>query len=485
MKRKTAVIIGGGLGGLATALRLGAEDWNVSVCEQGATFGGKMNLWERDGFKFDTGPSLITMPWVFENLFSVADKSLKDFVELVPMNPICDYVFADETRLTYTTNLPEWLAALRRIEPRDVDGFFRFMELGAKLFSLSRETFFRQTPFAKPDLHALKALRHLPLKNAWGNYHQAVTTHFRSPHLIQLFDRYPTYIGSSPYKTPATLLVIPYIEYAFGGWHIKGGLYKLVQSILKILDELNVTLKTNARVEKIEHDGRRVRGVELEDGTKIKADVVVMNGDASTANKMLGLNAKPQKTSARSLSGFVMLAGVKKSLTQFSHHTVYFSSNYEREFSELFEERKFPYDPTVYVCIPSRSDSSLAPENCETVFIMANAPANDTWTNEQTTQAKERVFERLRKMGFPDIESDTVVSDVWTPDRIAKDYLMPGGAIYGTHSHGWRNAFLRPPNKDKKIGGLYYVGGSTHPGGGTPTVLMSAEIVCNLIKKYE
>ncbi len=487
MKQKSAIIIGGGLGGLATALRLAAGGWRITVCEQGGAFGGKMNVWERDGFRFDTGPSLITMPWIFEELFAAAGSKLQEHVELVPVAPLADYVFSDGTRFTYTTNLPDWLATIRQIEPRDVDGFMRFMELGARLFALSRETFLRRRPFDPPDLRAFKAmLRFMPFKHAWGNYHRTVEHFFRSPQLRQMFDRYPTYVGSSPYSSPATLAVIPYIEYAFGGWHVRGGLYQLVESICALARELKVTLLANACVEQIEHDEHKVHGVRRADGTRLSADVVVMNGDASLARGLLGTTGKQQPALARSLSGFVLLLGIRRELKQLAHHTVYFSPDYRREFAQLFDERRFPDEPTVYVSAPSRTDRTLAPGGGETLFVMANAPAeDDNWSAEQTAQARARIFAQLKRGGFPGIESDVAVSDVWTPRRIARDYLMPGGAIYGTHSHGWRRAFLRPPNKDARFGGLYYVGGSTHPGGGTPTVLMSAQITCEMIERYE
>ena len=484
--KKQVVIIGGGLGGLASALRLARAGWQVTLCERGSQFGGKMNSWTQAGFRFDTGPSLVTMPWVFEDLFRVAGTTLAEHVELVRVHPLADYVFADGTRFTYTSSLPEWLRTLGEIERRDVDGFFRFMRLGARLFALSQETFLRRTPLAPPDLRSLRALRHLPLRHAWGNYHAAVASFFKSPYLCQLFDRYPTYVGSSPYSAPATLAVIPYIEFAYGGWHIRGGLYRLIESIVTLLRGLGVELRSDARVDRIEHDGHRARGVRLADGTRLAADVVVMNGDAATTRALLGLNGHTQRESARSLSGFVLLLGVKRRLPQLPHHTVYFSADYRREFAQLFAERRFPDDPTVYVSAPSRTDPSLAPADGETLFVMANAPANDAaWDETQIEGARARVCARLAKGGFPDIESATVVSDVWTPDRIAHAYLMPGGAIYGTHSHGWRYAFLRPPNKDARLGGLYYVGGSTHPGGGTPTVLLSAEITCELIRRHE
>ncbi|HEX7177686.1 MAG TPA: phytoene desaturase family protein [Pyrinomonadaceae bacterium] len=485
--KRRAVVVGGGLGGLATAIRLAARGWRVTVCEQGATFGGKMNSLEREGFRFDTGPSLITMPWVFEELFAAAGTSLAEHVALASVSPLADYVFADGTRFTYTTQLPEWLSTVRQIEPRDANGFMRFMRLGARLYALSQETFLRRPPTAPPDLRALKALRHLPLRHAWGNYHATVAAHFRSPQLRQLYDRYPTYVGSSPYRSPATLAVIPYIEYAYGGWHVAGGLYRIVESLVSIARGLGVALHTDARVQSIEHEGRRVRGVRLADGTRLEADVVVMNGDASTTHALLGEEGGAAGApTARSLSGFVMLVGLRRKLNTLAHHTVYFSSNYAAEFSQLFDERRFPDDPTVYVSAPSRNDPQLAPANGETLFIMANAPADEhAWDDRQIETARARVFERLSQGGFPDIASDTVVSDVWTPDRIARDYLSPGGAIYGTHSHGWRRAFLRPPNREARIGGLYHVGGSSHPGGGTPTVLLSARITSELIGRYD
>ena len=497
-KGRRAVVIGGGLGGLATAVRLATAGWAVELCEAGPRFGGKMNTFERAGFRFDTGPSLITMPWVFEELFETAGSKLAEHVTLRRVSPLADYVFDDGTRFTYTSRLPEWLATVRELEPRDCDGFLRFMRLGARLFELSRETFLRRPPLAPPDVRSLKALRHLPLRRAWGGYHSTVAAFFRSPHLRQMFERYPTYVGSSPYHSPATLAVIPYIEFAYGGWHVEGGLYRIVEGLVSLARELGVRLHLNARVAHIEREGRRASGVRLADGTRLDADVVVMNGDASNTSALLdGGEAACERprsvdegdarvASTRSLSGFVMLLGLRRRLEGLAHHTVYFSSDYRAEFSQLFDERRFPDDPTVYVCAPSRTDPSLAPEGGETLFVMANAPADgNPWDERRTETARARVLARLAKGGFPELSSDVVVSDVWTPGRFADAYLAPGGSIYGTHSHGWRRAFLRPPNRHARVGGLYHVGGSSHPGGGTPTVLLSARITCELIERFE
>jgi diapolycopene oxygenase len=244
-------------------------------------------------------------------------------------------------------------------------------------------------------------------------------------------------------------------------------------------------MQTKARVQRINHDGRRVVGVALADGSEIEADIVVMNGDASTTCALLEKGGNEQRGRERSLSGVVLLAGLRKQIPNLSHHTVYFSANYGHEFEQLFDHRQFPEDPTVYVSAPSRSDPTVSPKGGETLFIMANAPPTaESWTQEQTRIARERLVNRLLKSGFPEFDSETVVSDMWTPRRIADDYLMPGGAIYGDCSHGWKQTFLRPRNRDTKFSGLFHVGGSAHPGGGTPTVLLSAEITCHLIRRY-
>jgi phytoene desaturase len=487
--KKKIVVIGSGLGGLAAALRLAAAGHEVTLCEQGPTFGGKMNCWTEQGFRFDTGPSLITMPWIFREIFAAAGSRLEDHLQLVPVSPICEYLYPDGTNFNYSAMMPEWLETVRNLDRRDVEGFMKFMRLGAQLYELSRDTFLRYRPEDWPGKTDLGSLRHLPWRYGWGNYHRTVAAHFRSPHLQQLYDRYPTYVGSCPYRSPATFALIPYIEFMFGDWYIMGGLYRLVESLLTLARQHRVTLLNNSEVVRIENSGRRVTGVRLADGGHLPADVVVMNGDASHAPRLLGETGAPTELTPRerSMSGLVFLLGIRRTMPRLNHHAVFFSSDYRNEFDDIFARRRFPAEPTVYVNAPSRSDRSLVPGEGETLFIMANSPANDDdpWDDAQIAEARRRVFSVLRRGGFPDIESDVVVSNVYTPRKIGRNYLMPGGAIYGTHSHNWKNAFLRPPNKDRRYRGLYYVGGSTHPGGGTPIVLTSARIVTELIARYE
>ena len=486
MPDKKAIVIGGGLGGLAAALRLSAAGWRVTLCEQSASLGGKMNERRSEGFRFDTGPSLVTMPWIFEELFETLGLRLRDHLELTPLRPLARYAFADGTTFDYTTEMPAWFDTIRRLEPADVDGFLRYMRLGARLYELSRGTFLRRPMTDPPDGVALAAMTHFPLRHAWGNYDETVRHHFHDPRLRQLFNRYPTYVGSSPYRCPATLTLIPFIEYAFGGWYVQGGLYRMIECLAEIAGQRGVEIRLESPVTAIEHRMRRITGVQLASGIGLPAHAVVLNGDASTAPILLGETTNALPIAERSLSGLVFLIGVGRKLPELHHHNVYFSADYPAEFGQLFDDRVFPDDPTVYVNVPSRSDPTCAPKSGETLFVMANAPASDLpWDDHTVTYARGCVMERLRSNGFPDIESDIVTEQVITPQHMAARYGMPGGAIYGRHSHGWRRAFWRQPNRDGYYKGLYYVGGGSHPGGGTPIVLLSAQIVTELMQRYE
>jgi phytoene desaturase len=234
LAKPRVIVIGAGLAGLAIALRLALRGWQVTIYEQGAAPGGKMNRWVKDGFTFDTGPSLLTMPWVFSELFEIAGADIQDHILMEPVEPLAAYVFNDGVRFRASASLPEWLKTIRELEPSDEQGFLNFMRLGSKIFGLSEQTFFRTSPFQPPDIKSISALRHMPLRHAWGGYSRSVRHFFKSPHLRQLYERFPTYVGSSPYRLPATLMVIPYLEHAFGGWYLKGGLYSLIESLVAL-----------------------------------------------------------------------------------------------------------------------------------------------------------------------------------------------------------------------------------------------------------
>ncbi len=487
--KKRIVIVGAGLGGLALALRASSKGWNVHILERSNTVGGKMNCLEQSGFRFDTGPSLITLPHVFIELFEQCGVEHDDLC-FRRLQPLTQYRFADGQQIEYPGTLPDLASLVERLEPDGGRGYWRLMTTAAKLYELSQRTFFQsvptELPTAKQLLAMLGSLRWFPVRNAWGNYAQTVERNITSPYLRQIFHRYPTYVGSSPYRSPATLLVIPYLEFAFGGWYVEGGLYRIVESILKALQQRGVVVKTSSAVTKLLHKDGKVVGVQTAAGDVVEADIVVYNGDATSVNELLGmppLSPLPE----RSMSGVVFLIGLRKRLSEdVHHHTIAFSSDYRREFDEIFEQKTFPREPTVYLNVTSKTDPTTAPTGCETLFVMANAPALDgkPW-DQDVPMVWERICSVLERRGIAIAESEIVVQAVWTPEQFERVYGMPGGSIYGLASHSYRTAFLRPALRHRRIRGLYFVGGSTHPGGGTPMVVLSSKLVMNLIERYE
>lgn len=475
-----AVVAGGGLGGLAAALRLRAAGWDVIVCDNGPSFGGKMNRWEAGGYRFDTGPTLLTLPEVLSRLFRDLGERLEEHLQLEPLDPHAQYVYPDGFRLAVPARWEAWRDCVSRIAPQDTAGLVTLYQVGERIFRLSEQTFFRQHPITPLRTPPLAILRDLPVRHAWGNYAATVERLLHSDAIRRIFLRYPTYVGSSPYQCPATLLVIPYLEHAFGAWYVKGGMYRVVESLIALARTRGVELIAGAEIVRIQVEAGQVCGVRLRDGQQIETDAVIFNGDAAQLPQLLGSAQKPQLAS-RSLSAVVLLLGMRARPSGLAHHTVVFSSDYRAEFDALFREKRFPDDPTVYIHAPH--DASLAPPGGQTLFLMANAPGDGAfdWNEQAVAQARRRIFERLRSAGWGEIERLAAVCDLWHPGRFAARYLAPGGAIYGSNAHGWRRAFLRPPNRWPRIRGLYGVGGSFHPGGGVPMVLLSAEMVVALV----
>jgi len=467
------VIVGAGLAGLA-ALRLRQAGWQVVLCDNARDLGGKMSRWCARGYRFDTGPTLLTMPQILRRLYQDIGERLEDHLQLEALDPHAVYLYPDGRRIEVPAKFEAWLETVRRIAPEDVEGVRQLHAVGERIYRLSEITFFLRDPLIPLRAPPAAALRLLPIRHAWGNYANTVARFLKSPHLRQIYNRYPTYVGSSPFQTPATLLVIPYIEHTFGAWYPIGGMYRITESLGELAARRGVEILTQTRITAILHRGGRVEGVRADSGGRIEADAVVFNGDAASLSELLG-EKEPFDPVGRSLSGVVLLYGLRRSPAALYHHTVLFSSDYEQEFRELFEHRFFPSEPTVYVNAPPDAGP---PGGGQAVYLMANAPGagEASWFETHADEARRRVLKRVEGAGLGNFEQDTEVFDTWSPVRFEQRYLSPGGSIYGWNSHGWRRAFLRPPNRHPGYRGLYCAGGSFHPGGGVPMVLLSAEI---------
>lgn len=480
-KNKKILIVGGGLGGLATAICLSDKNFEITIIEKNSNLGGKINYFEKDGYKFDTGPSLITLPHIFENLFKKAGENIYEHLKLDKINPLFKYMFEENDNLIYSSDLSDLEKIFNENEINDLDNFYSFLEKSSRLFRLSEKTFFQKPLLSFPTLSGLNAFIDSPFYLFLQNYSKFIEKNFQNKKIRKIFHRYPTYVGSSPYKSSAILSIIPFMELTYGGWYIHGGIYKLIEAIEKILISKNIKIIKNTKVSSINHNNGNIKSVSLDSGEEISTDIVVSNVDPSITKTMVDKRAYVNEKSL-SMSGLVLLVGINKKIPEIIHHNVIFSKNYKREFDDIFEKKQFPSEPTVYINCPSKTDDSLAPPNSESVFLMCNTPATkDIWGKIQIENAIHKIRKVLSKHKLEKIIDKADFIEPITPNDFEKKYASPYGSIYGKVSHGISGTIFRSSNKNNKLKGLYYVGGGVHPGGGTPTVIMSAEIVSKLI----
>jgi len=482
-------IVGAGMGGLATAIRLAAQGHTVTIYEKNETVGGKLNLLEKGGYRWDTGPSLLTMPFVYQDLFKAAGRDFADYVELVPVEPITRYFYPDGTVFDASDSTAAMTAAIDKLSPPDVTNYFRFMAYSRRLYDLTAEVFLFQGFNRLRDLLSLRMGDTFKI-DPFRTVHQANTAAFKDKRLVQLFDRYATYNGSSPYQAPATLNIIPYVELGMGGWYVRGGLYALAEAYTKLALELGVEIRTGVGVAEIITQKGRAIGLRLENGAEITADIVVANTDvAYTYDKLLKGQGRGRNLAKLepSCSGFVLFLGINRQYEQLVHHNILFSHDYQNEFEDIFKRKVPASDPTIYICWTGHSDHQHAPAGHSNLFVLVNAPylseAFDWAAPNVTKNYRDLIIRRMTEFGLTGLEDAIEVEQIMTPFDLAQRYNAERGAIYGLSSNNRFSAFLRPPNRSRQVKGLYFVGGSTHPGGGVPLVTLSARIVANLIKQ--
>ncbi|MGI8688750.1 MAG: phytoene desaturase family protein [Thermomicrobiales bacterium] len=490
-------IIGAGMGGLAAAIRMAIRGASVTIFEQGSQPGGKMNRWTRDGWIFDTGPSLLTMPWVLRDLFADAGCALDDHLMLDPVDPVCRYRFADGAHLDVTTDSARMAANIEALSPRDVPAFSRFLAYSGDLYATAAEPFLRHPMRPAMLLRARKDLfrfgfrpRDLAKVASPRSVHGTVQRFFHDPRLRQVFDRYATYNGSSPYHAPAAFCLIPFVEFSTGAWHPQGGMYRISEALTALAERVGVTLHLDAPVAAITHRQGRATGVRLTSGEEIAADAVISNVDVlTTYERLLDVDVPGVWTMRAALrkrepscSAFLLLLGTRRTFPELPHHSIFFSEDYRAEFTDIRARRMPPTDPTIYVCRATATDPSAAPPGCDNLFVMVNVPYLDGRTDWQTLAPHYRtlVLNALRRRGL-DIAPHIAVEAIWTPETITHAYGAQRGAIYGFASNGLGAAFLRPPNQSPIMRGLYFAGGSTHPGGGVPLALLSGKIAADLV----
>ena len=487
---KPIIVIGAGIGGLSAAMRLAAAGRRVVVYEQNERPGGKMGQVAQDGFRWDTGPSVITMRHVFEDLFKTAGRRMDDYLTLLPVEPLTRYFYRDGTVLDATADLTRMLAQIERIEPRDVEGYLGYLAYAARIHRVTGPVFIYDQP-PRPQSFLRVPVTEWPAADPLRTMDAAIRRYVRSPHLRQMLGRFATYVGGSPYEAPATLNVIAHVELSGGVWYPRGGIYAIAAALAALAGELGVVIHTGCAVERIQIEGRRVAGVELAGGEFVPAAAVVANVDVTTVyDRLLPRTAVTERRLAAlrgaepSCSGFVLLLGVRSDETQpaLAHHNIFFSADYPREFRQIFREGRPPDDPTVYVAITSRTDPEHAPQGHENWFVLVNAPAVDDrfeWTGE-AARYRQVVLAALARFGI-DLSGRIVSEQVLTPLDLARQSGAWRGALYGASANSRWTAFRRPHNRSADFPGLYFAGGTTHPGGGVPMVTLSGKVAAGLV----
>ncbi|MCG5433309.1 phytoene desaturase family protein [Mycobacterium sp. MYCO198283] len=482
------VVIGAGLGGLAAAARLAAAGHRVTVFESAPTVGGKLGVLARDGFTFDTGPSLLTVPDVLRQLF--ADTGGPAALPLEAVDPACAYRFGDGTELLMPHDPAAVPAALDDALGAGAGAAWqRLHDRSRRLWELVGEPVLRR-PVSRAALARMSARpADLRLVAPWRTLDGLGRRLLPDPRLRTWLNRYATYSGSDPRRTPAVLAVTAFVEQEFGAWWVPGGLRRIVEAVAARCDELGVEIRTGTTVSDVLVTGGRARGVRVAGG-EVAADAVVCNADAAILYSRLlpGRVAPAARRRLRrippSMAGFVLLLGLDGRWPGPAHR-VFFPADYDAEFDAIFGRRPRPVpDPTVYVHAPD--DPALRPDDAsEGWFVLVNAPVHDPrrgvdWDAPGLAERyTRRVLDVLAARGV-DIADRIRFVETLTPADLQRRTGAPGGAIYGTASHGPRAALRRPANRSP-VPGLYLVGGSAHPGGGIPLVLMSAEIVAGLI----
>ncbi|SMO89623.1 phytoene desaturase family protein [Gracilimonas mengyeensis] len=486
-------IIGAGIGGLASACLLAAKGHHVEVFEKNETVGGKMNLVEADGFRFDTGPSLLTMPFVLEQLFEECGSKLSDYLELVPLSPLCRYFYQDGTVFDNYDNRAATLKEIKAIAPEDSVAYTAFLEYSESLYLKTSNAFIFNPLYELQDFKELDLLSFFGI-DAFSTVSKRVDSYFKSPYLRKFFKRFTTYNGSSPFQAPATLNVIPHVELNQGGYYVKGGLYTIAESLFDLAKSLDVQFHFGADVEEVVIKDRQAGGVRLANNDVFNAHLVISNSDATeTIVQLLPACCTPSRKKEKakdiepSCSGFVLMLGIDKSYEQLRHHNIFFTEDYKQEFQQIFRKKVMPDDPTIYVANTSFSDPDHAPDGGSNLFILVNAPylsENYNWS-ENDKEYGDKVIRCLEKRGLENLSDHIQFRKSITPVDFYEKYRSNKGSIYGTSSNNKFSAFVRPRNKSRDIDGLYFVGGSTHPGGGIPLVVQSAFNALKLIERHE
>jgi diapolycopene oxygenase len=489
MARMKVAVIGAGLGGLSAAISLAAKGFQVEIYEKNDRIGGKLNLLEKGGYRFDLGPSIFTLPQYFESLFARAGKRLADYVSLVPVRPHWRNFFDDGTVVDLDPDDAVQKREFEKLSPGTWEDYQRFRAYSKKQYDLVAEGYFdRGLDGLWPMIRHYGPGKLLLAMDSIRSMDAGVRRHFRDPRAVDLFNYFIKYVGSSANQAPGFMNLMPWIQYGYDLWYIPKGLYGLAQGLGRLAGELGIAIHLNSNVKRFDRKGARILGLELEDGRRISADLFVSNMEILPARRdLLGEDAaKLGKVGwmKPACSGLVIHLGTDKKYPQLAHHNFFYARDQKRHFDRVFRKGLLPDDPTLYVVAPTRSDPEQAPEGGDNLKILPHIPPIDPrkpLVHADYVALKERVIDKLVRMGLTDLREHIVVEDFWTPIDIEARYRSNRGSIYGVVSELGSNWGFKGSKRSGDISNLYFTGGSVNPGAGMPMVVLCGQKVADAI----
>lgn len=479
--KQNVIVIGAGIGGLATAARLARAGFAVKVLEKGRAAGGRTAQLKRDGYTFDMGPTLFLMPRVFAETYAALGERMEDHLDLVRIDPTYRIRFQERAHLDLTGDMESLQAQLEAIEPGSFARALRFIAEGAEAMEVSLAKFVGRDFHSYLEYFSLSNLPLLFKLKALIKHYDNVSTFFKDDRLRRAFSFQNMYLGLSPYDAPATYSLLQYTELADGIHFPRGGMYRIIESLQAIGEGYGVRFAFNAPVQAIEVDGGQATGVRLENGERLEADIVVANADLPYVYRHLlpddGSAARLLRSKFTS-SALMFYWGVDRSYPELLHHNVFLAGDYRTSFDRIFRDLTLPDDPSFYICVANRSDANMAPAGKDGIMVLVpvghmNDRVPQDWAALQN-RARAAVFERLRGIGIQDLESHIRFEETFGPPQYLSQLNLTKGSAFGLSHQFTQVGYLRPHNQHARFKNLYFVGASTHPGTGLPIVLLSA-----------
>ena len=485
---KKAVIVGSGIAGIAAAIRLRNKGYRVQVLEKNAYPGGKLTQLSGNGFRFDAGPSLFTMPNLVTELFEICGKNPSDYFNYHQLDVLCNYFYEDGTRIEANSDIATFANEMSNKTIDSAESIKKHLEKSRFIYGATEEQFLNKS------LHKLRSFLSfstllsvfkLPFLQIFSSMHQVNEKAFKDSKTIRLFNRYATYNGSNPYKAPGILNIIPHLEFGLGAYLPKGGMHEITNSLVKLAKEIGVEFHFNAEVTAIETTNNLAKSVQT-NTANYKADVIVCNADIHTVYEKLIPSAKKLKkvdAQERSSSALIFYWGIGKEFPELDVHNILFTEDYKAEFTHLFDTKTISEDPTVYINITSKQLKADAPKGKENWFVMINVPSvyGQDW-DAMIATARQQILIKISRILGEDIEKLIEFETQLTPQGIQDKTNSFKGSLYGTSSNSKFSAFFRHKNFSSEYKNLFFCGGSVHPGGGIPLALSSAKIIDKFIK---